>query len=254
VAVGDGTGWRSGVGSGRRIRPVLWVIFGAAALLVGLGMAVSAAAAATRVGGAGSPPVCRTDFASGCTTERAAVLDSRAYARGSWFTGEQKWRVRVPEGAPRLKDGQLLRLEVPRQDGREALAEGAQVTLIYYGRAPAWIRPASGRVLETGDHPRRSAPMLGWMALFAAFGGIFGIQTGLRSGRREGSWLRRAPAHIVVGLAGVLAIAGMFGALGQTVAGGTIWPGVAGGLIGLGVGALSWRRSHRRESAYLAGP
>ncbi len=241
------------MGSGRRIRPVLWVIFGAAGLLVGLGMAISALAAATRAGGVDSPPVCRTDFASQCTTERAAVLERRGYVRGSWFTREQKWLVRVPEGAPRLKDGQLLSLQVPRQDGHEGLTEGAEVTLIYYGQAPAWIRLASGRVLETGDHPRRSAPMLGWLALFAACGGIFGIQTGLRSGRREGGWLRRTPAHILVGIAGVLAIAGMFGAVGQTVAGGTIWPGVAGGLIGLWVGALSWRRSRRRESAFLAG-
>ena len=241
------------MGSGRGIRPVLWVIFGTAGLLVGVGMATSAVAAATRVGDVASAPACRTDFASRCTTERAAVLERRGYTRGSWFTGEQKWLVRVPEGAPRLKDGQLLGLQVPRQDGREGLAEGKQVTLIYYSRAPAWIRLASGTVLETGDHPRRAAPTLGWLALFASGGGIFGIQTGLRSRRREGGWLRRTPAHIVVGVAGALAIAGMFGALGQIVAGGTIWPGVAGGLIGLGLGALAGRRSGRRESAYPAG-
>ncbi len=237
---------------GRRVRPVLWVVFGAVGLLVGLGMATSAVAAATRAGDVGDAPVCRTDFASGCTTERAAVLEHRGYVRGFWFTREQRWLVRVPDGAPRLKDGALLAVDVPRQDGREGLAEGVQVTLVYYSRAPAWIRLASGTVLETGDHPRRSAPTLGWMALFAACGGIFGIQTGARSGRREGAWLRPTTAHISVGLAGALAIAGMFGALGQTVAGGTIWPSVAGGLIGLGLGVRAWRRSRRRGAAKLA--
>jgi hypothetical protein len=133
-----------GVQSGRRIRPVLWVVFGAVALLIGLGMATSAVAAATRAGDVGGAAVCRADFASGCTTERAAVLEYRGYVRGSWFTREQKWLVRVPEGAPRLKDGELLKLEVPRQDGREGLAEGTEVTLIYYSQAPPPIRPDAG--------------------------------------------------------------------------------------------------------------
>jgi hypothetical protein len=237
------------VAGGRRIRPILWVVVGAAGVLVGLGMGVSAVAAATRVGDVAAAPTCEMEFAAKCTTQRAAVLTDRLNARGSWFTGEQRWLARVPEGAPNLTQGEKLRLEVPRQAGRDGLAEGTDVTVTYFGRAAAWIRLPSGTVLETGDHPRRAAPLLGWMALFAFCGGIFGIQTGTRSAHREGAWLRRVASHVVVGVAGVLAIAGMFGGIGQLAAGGTLWPGIAAALIGIGVGVLSWRRSHRREAA-----
>jgi hypothetical protein len=77
------------------------------------------------------------------------------------------------------------------------------------------------------------------MAMFALRGGIFGVQTATRSARLERGWLRRVPSHVVVGLAGVLAIAGMFGAVGQMAAGGTLWPGMAAALVGIGVGVLS---------------
>jgi hypothetical protein len=248
-------GWRTPGEAGvdrRRIRPVVWVVSGAVAVLVGVWMAATAVAVATEVGGVGHAPVCDTDFAAGCTTERSAVLRDRGSPRGSWFTGEQEWFVDAPEGAPGRTHGERLSLRVPRQDGREGLTEGAEVTLVYYGHVPAWIRLASGAVLETGGHPRRSAPMLGWMALFAGCSGIFGIQTGVRTRRREGAWRERVPAHAVVGVVGVLAAAGMCGAVGQMVAGGTIWPGVVGALIGTGLGALGRRRSRRREAAYLA--
>jgi hypothetical protein len=236
------------VADGRRIRPILWVVCGAVGVLVGLGVGMSAVSAATRVGDVAGAPRCQTDFAAKCTTERAAVLTDRLSARGSWFTGEQRWLATVPQGAPNLTHGELLKLEVPRQHGSEGLVEGTELTVVYFGRAPAWIRLPSGTVLQTDDHPRRAAPLLGWMTLFAFCGGIFGIQTGTRSARREGAWLRRVPSHVVVGVAGVLAIAGLFGWAGQMTAGGTLWPGIAAGLIGIGTGVLSWRRTHRREA------
>jgi hypothetical protein len=235
----------------RRVRPLLWVIFGSLAVLVGLGMAVSAVGAATRVKGVDGAPACTTDFASGCTTKRAAVLDDSGYVRGSWFTQEQKWFASVPGGAPGLKSGERLKIMVPRQNGIQELNEGSKVTLVYYAQSPAWIQLPSGTVLETEDHPRRAAPSLGWMALASLGGGIFGIQTGIRSRRREGAWWRRVPGHIAFGPAGLLFPAGCFGLLGQTIAGGTIWPGVAGGLVGIGLGAMGWRRSRRREASSM---
>jgi hypothetical protein len=237
----------------RQIRPVTWVVSGAVAVLAGVWMAATAVAVATEVGSVGHARVCDSAFAADCTTERSAVLRDRDSPRGAWFTGEQEWFVDVPEGAPGQREGKRLSFRVPRQDGREGLIEGAQVTLVYYGHVLTWIRLASGTVLETGGHPRRSAPALGWMGLFGVCGGIVGIRTGVRTRRREGAWRERVPAHVVFGVAGVLAAAGMFGAVGQMVAGGTIWPGVVSALIGTGLGVLVWRRSRRREATYSLG-
>ncbi len=238
---------------GRRVRPLLWVICGSLAVLTGVGLAVSAAFAATRIAGVNGSRPCSTDFASGCTTKRAALLEVNGYVRGAWITQEQKWFVRVPAGAPGLKNGGRLKITVPRQDGVDQLHEGTWVNLIYYGRSPAWIQLPSGRTLQTEDHPRRAAPSLAWMALACLGGGIFGIQTGFRSRRREGAWWRRVPGHIAFGVPGLAFPAGCFGFIGQTVAGGTSWPGVAGGLFGTGLGLLGWRQSRRRKAAPMSG-
>jgi hypothetical protein len=80
-------------------------------------MAVSALVAAVKVGDARSASTCAAEFSSGCTTSRAAVLASRGSVRGSWLTGEQRWFADVPDGAPGLKTGGRLKLEVPRQHG-----------------------------------------------------------------------------------------------------------------------------------------
>lgn len=222
----------------RRIRPALWVIGGALALPVGLMLAYSALAAAVEVGDARTANACTTDFSSGCTTERAAVLASRGTVRGSWLTGEQKWFADVPESGPGLKTGGRLKLEVPRQLGSAQLVEGAEVTVVYYSRAPAWIRLPSGVVLQTGDHPRRYAATVGWMSLFAIAGSLYALRVGVTAGRSEHVWLRRATADTWPGFTGVLTVTGMFGALGQMLGGGAFWPGVVGGLVGLTVGVV----------------
>lgn len=231
----------------RRIRPVLWVVFGVLAVPIALLMGLDAAATATRVGAVQSAPRCTTAFAKGCITERAGVLDDQGYARGSWMTREQKWYVRVPTGVPGRHGGDMLAVTVPRQDGREGLVEGAEVTVVFFGRAPAWIRLQSGVVLETEDHPRRKAPLLGWLALGALGGGLFGIRTGIRGGR-QGGWLRRASVRVPRGPEAVVFVAGMAGALVQQFAGGTVWPGVVAGLLAAGLALLAWR-SHRRQAA-----
>lgn len=222
----------------RRIRPVLWVIGGALALPIGLAMAYSAAAAAVEVGDARSAPACTADFSPKCSTERAAVLASRGSVRGALITGEQRWFAEVPDGAPGLKTGGRLKLEVPRQQGSSRLAEGAEVTVIYYSRAPAWIRLPSGVVLQTSNHPRRYAATVGWMSLFAIGAGLYALRIGVTAGRSERVWLRRAEADTSPGIAGVMTLAGMFGALGQILGGGAFWPGVVGGLFGAAVGVV----------------
>ena len=232
---------------GRRVRPLVWAVCGVVAVLAGAGLTASAVFAATRISDVSSGRACTTAFAGGCITRRAAVLEVSGYVPLAWLTNEQKWFGRVPAGAPGVKTGGRLKIVVPRQDGADQLHQGARVELIYYGRAAAWIQLPSGQTLQTEDHPRRAAPRFAWMALACLGGGIFGVQTGIRSRRREGAWLRRVPAHIAYGIPGLAFPAGCFGLIGQVTAGGTIWPGVAGGLLGTGLGVYGWRRAANRE-------
>ena len=234
----------------RRIRPALWVIVGALVAPVGLLMALSTAATATRVGGVDGAPRCASEFARGCTTQRVAVLDHEGHTRGSWMTREQRWLARVPAGAPGLEGAERLDVTVPRQDGREGLVEGADVTVVYYGRSPAWIRLASGVTLETEDHPRRKAPLLAWLALGAVAGGFFAVRSGIRAGRHGGGWLRRTPARFRGGLDVALLLAAMVGAIVHQFAGGSPWPGIMAGLLVGGFGFLAWQRSRRRQAAH----
>jgi hypothetical protein len=234
----------------RRIRPALWVVAGALVVPVGLLVALGAAAAATRVGTVEAAPRCASEFARGCITQRGAVLDHEGHTRGSWMTREQRWLARVPAGAPGLEGAELLDVTVPRQDGREGLVEGAEVTVVYYGRSPAWIRLPSGVMLETEDHPRREAPLLAWLALGALGGGIFAVRSGIRAGRHGRGWLRRTPARFRGGLDVVAMLAGMFGAVVHQFAGGTIWPGVVAGSLAAWFGVLAWLRSRRRQAAH----
>jgi hypothetical protein len=233
---------------GRRVRPLVWAAGGVVAVLIGVGLATSAVSAATQIGDVSGLRACTNAFADGCTTRRAAVLEVSGHVRLAWLTQEQEWFARVPAGAPGLKDGDRLKIMVPRQDGAGQLHQGARVDLIYYGRSAAWIQLPSGQALQTEDHPRRAAPMRAWMALACLGGGIFGLQTGIRSRRREGAWWRRVPAHIAYGIPGLAFPAGCFGFIGQVAAGGTIWPGVAGALLGTGLGMYGWRRVVSREA------
>jgi hypothetical protein len=234
----------------RRIRPALWVVAGALAVPVGLLMALDAAATVTRADGVDDAPRCAREFAKGCTTRRAAVLDHQGHTRGSWITREQRWLARVPAGAPGLQGDEQLDVTVPRQDGREGLVEGAAVIVIFHGRSPAWIRLPSGVTLETEDHPRREAPLLAWLALGALGGGAFAVGSGIRAGRCGGGWLRRTPARFRGGLDVVAMLAGMVGAIVHQFAGGTVWPGVVAGSLAGGFGVLAWWRSRRRQAAF----
>jgi hypothetical protein len=213
---------------GRRVRPLVWAAGGIVAVLIGAGLAASAVSAAARIGEVSGLRACTTAFADGCITRRAAVLEVSGYVRLAWLTQEQKWFARVPAGAPGLKEGARLKIMVPRQGGADQLHQGARVDLIYYGQSAAWIQLPSGRTLQTEDHPRRAAPMRAWMALACLGGGIFALQTGIRSRRREGAWWQRVHAHIAYGIPGLAFVAGCFGFIGQVAAGGTIWPGRRG--------------------------
>jgi len=144
----------------------------------------------------------------------------------------------MPEGAPGLKSGGRLKLEVPRQQGSAQLVEGAEVTVSYYSRAPAWIRLPSGVLLQTGDHPRRYAATVGWMSFFAIGGSLYALRVGVTARQGDRVWLRRATADTRPGLTGAMTLAGMFGTLGQILGGGALWPGVVGGLFGATVGIV----------------
>jgi hypothetical protein len=150
------------------------------------------------------------------------------------MTLEQRWLARVPAGAPGLQGAELLDVTVPRQDGREGLVEGTQVTVVYYGRSPAWIRLPSGVVLETEDHPRRKAPFLAWLALTVLGSGVFAVRSGIRAGRQGGGWLRRTPARFRGGLDVAVLLAAMVGAIVYQFAGSTPWPGIVAGCSSAG--------------------
>jgi hypothetical protein len=86
--------------SGQQIRPALWAGIGTLIALVGLWMGLDTTPTLTRLGEVDSAPPCTTEFADGCTTERAAVLEPPGYAAHSWLAGDQRWWARVPAGAP----------------------------------------------------------------------------------------------------------------------------------------------------------
>ena len=238
----------------RRIRPALWLGVGTLMALAGLGLAVDAVPKVIRLGMVDDASACAIEFAEGCTTERAAVLEPPGYAARSWV-GDQRWWARVPAGAPRRLYGpQRERFDVPRQDGQKALAAGLEVTVVYLGEAPAWVRLPSGAMLETEDHPRREAPVLALVALGILGGGGFAIRTGIGARRHGGRWLGRTPARVRAGPDLVLALAGMLSAFGLGITGGIVWSGVAGGLLGAGFGvlvwALAWRAARSRPAAH----
>jgi hypothetical protein len=237
---------------GRRSRPALWVAGFALVALSGLGVGLTVAPTLLRLGKVDGAPACATDFAEGCTTQRAAVLRS---PDSSSLAGKRRWWARVPDGTPDAVDGpNQERLHVPRQDGQEELAAGMRVTLVYFGDSPAWIRLPSGAMLETADHPRWKAPGLAWMALAMIGFGIFGVRTGIRSARAGGGWLQPTPTRVRAGPEVVLFFAGGLGALAVRLVGGIVWPGVVGGLLGAGFGVLlwvlAWRAARRRRAAH----
>jgi hypothetical protein len=230
---------------GRGIRPWAWILCGALALPIGLLLLLIGIAATVEPDDISGLPTCRTDFGDDCLTEREALLVDRGYARRSWISREQKWIADVPEGAPYLEGEEKLALDIPRQPGREELAEGVRVRLVYYDDRAALVRLPSGRELETDDHPRRYAPMHGYLGLFGIGGGAFAVAAGWRAGRKNGFW-RKAPARFGLGAGFVLALAGMVGALAQTLFGGARWTGLAGAAAGLGLGVWAALRSRSR--------
>jgi hypothetical protein len=228
---------------------VAWVVLGALGVLLGLGVAGAGVASASRAGGVDDAARCTTEFAKGCTTERAAVLVRRSYRRYGYLRGHS-WSARVPDGAPGLTGAELLGLEVPPQDGREDLTPGQEITVVYRGRWPAWIRLPSGTVLEIGYHPRRAAPLWVWLGLFILGGGIWGTRIGVGARRRGGGWLRPTAARFREGPDLIPTVAGALGFFGHLVGGGTLWVGVAGGLVGAALGVLGWRGALRRRSGH----
>jgi hypothetical protein len=90
--------------------------------------------------------------------------------------------------------------------------------------------------------------MHGYLGLFGLGGGALAVAAGWRTGRRRGFW-RKAPAEFRVGGGFVVALAGMLGALAQTLFGSVRWTGLVGAAIGAGLGlwAALRARSRRKE-------
>ena len=231
----------------RGIRPWLWLVSSVLFVLVGAVMALAGLAALTEPDDIGGVVTCRSDFGDDCLTERAAVVDHEGYVRRGWLSGEQKWVVDVPEGAPGLEGEEMLELDLPRQTGREELDEGLDVEVVFYEKRASLVRLPSGAELETDDHPRRYAPTIGYLGLFALAGGAWALRTGWRTGRRHGFWRKGRP-EVSFGPAAVVGMTGMGGAMAQMGVGGARWVGVAGALVGLALGSWLAVRSRSRRA------
>ncbi len=222
------------------------MLFGAPFALVGLVMTLAGLAALTEPDDISGLPACTSDFGDDCLTDRAGVLDDTRYKRRSWFSGEQSWSVDVPAGAPWLDEGEKLEIDLPRQSGREELRPGLEVNLVFYEDRAAVVELPSGAALETDEHPSRYAPTIGYIGLFGLGAGSFAVWRGIQTGRRRGFWHKTAAEQSALGPGMVLCLAGMLGALAQTVGGGARWVGLAGALVGAGLGGWAVARSRRR--------
>ena len=234
----------AGDGDGRH-HALAWVLFGTLFALVGLVMTLAGLAALTEPDDISGLPACSGDFGDDCLTDRAGVLDDSRYRRGSWFSREQSWSVDVPAGAPWLDDGEKLEVDLPRQPGRNQLRPGLEVNLVFYEDRAALVELPSGAALETDEHRvathRRSATSgcSGWAADRSP--------RGRESAPGAEAVLAQDPRRLqALGPGLVLGLAGMFGALAQTVAGGARWVGLAGALVGAGLGGWAVVRSRRR--------
>jgi hypothetical protein len=222
------------------------MVAGGLAVLVGSVLGLVGLGAALEPDDISRLPACRTDFGDDCLTDRDATLVREGYARRSWLSRQEKWIADVPEGAPFLDGPEKLELGIPRQPGRDELGVGVRVRLVYYEKRAALVRLPSGRELETDDHPRRYAPMHGYLGLFGVGGGAFAVAAGWRTGRRRSFW-RKAPADFRIGGGFLLALAGMLGALAQTLFGTARWTGLVGAAIGLMLGLWAALRARSRR-------
>ncbi len=229
----------------RGIHPWAWILSGSLFVLVGLVLGLVGISAAAEPDDISALPTCRTDFGDDCLTERDALLLDKRYKRRSWISREQRWLADVPEGAPGLQGEEKLALDIPRQQGRDELAEGVRVRLVYYENRAAVVRLPSGRELETDDHPRRYAPMHVYIGLFGVGGGAFAVAGGWRTGRQHSFW-HKAPGRFRMGVGAALALAGMVGAMAQMLFGSVRWTGLAGAAAGFGLGVWAAIRARSR--------
>jgi hypothetical protein len=235
---GDGT---------RTIRPWAWLLGGVLAVPIGLLFALAGIAAVAEPDDISGLPTCRTDFGDDCLTERDALLADKTFKRRSGISREQRWIADVPEGGPGLEGDEKLRLDIPRQPGRDELAEGVRVRLVYYEDRAAVVRLPSGTELETDDHPRRYAPMHAFAGLFTLGGGAFATAAAWRAGRKHGFW-HKAPARFRIGVGAALALAGMVGFMAQALFGSVRWIGFAGATAGFCLGVWAGIRARSRPS------
>jgi hypothetical protein len=229
-------------GVAREIRPAQWIAVGVCAVVGGAFAAVGSVSAATDIASAASAPACVVEFDDGCTTERGGRLEAqRRDRRAIWA---QKWFVHVPDGNPR---GRVLEVvEVPHQGGESSLRVGDPVALIYLDWSPAWVRTSSGAVLETDEHPRRRALLLGLAALVFLGGGVLGVRTGFASVWNAVDWWERTAMVSRPGPELVVLSGGAGGGLGAWASGWHAAVQLAGAAIGAVVGVVLWRRSLHR--------
>lgn len=193
-------------------RPVLWLLGGLLAGVIGAGAAVLAVETVAKIPGIDELPPCQPDFAGDCVTVRDAVVAGDGYHRhsargGGWFVDVKRWDIRLDAPGP---DGEHhVRVELRDQAERQRLIRGTRISITYIAKDAAWVEFSDGTTLTTEDHPLFTAPMWSALALFAGGTGTSLVHTALRASRRRGSWFGRADLHLEPNVGLFIAVAGI---------------------------------------------
>lgn len=224
----------------RRVRPLLWLVLGASAVAGGVVVGVNALADLVRPAELTEVRACAGDAGQDCLARGPATVERETVSRFRWLSGERRWFLDVSAVAPEVREDDRPRVTVPEQPGQDELRDGVELTAVYYRGDPVLLELADGTALETDDHPRRSVPTMGYLALGLLGLGGFAALVGWRNGRRRGWWRRVDYEEPDDGnVCAVLFFAGTAGVITQSVAGTSRWPALVVVLVvGGGLAAL----------------
>ncbi|SMD27078.1 hypothetical protein SAMN05661093_10675 [Kibdelosporangium aridum] len=227
---------------------MVWLVLGTVAVAGSLALGVQTVADLVRPT---EMAACTGAVSQDCLIRGPATVERETRSRFRWVSGERKWSLNVSAVAPQVRGNDNDRVTVPEQPGQDQIRDGMQLTAVYYGGNPVLLELSSDTVLETAQHPRRSTPTLGYLAIGLFGMGVFAVQVGWRNGRRR-SWWRSVDYEQPNGglISAVLFFAGMAGMVTQTAVGTSRWPAVIAFLVVAGVlGSLLMLRKRRQVAS-----